>query len=64
MAAATTNATDTSPPTQPGPRQSQHDNTSTHSTPSNAPPPPVDARPPKRMLGKEYTRKSLKKPKQ
>ncbi|KAK9157473.1 hypothetical protein Scep_004047 [Stephania cephalantha] len=60
----TTAYTDTSAPTQAGPRQSQHDSTSTHSTPANAPPPPVDARPPKRMHGKEYSRKNLKKPKQ
>ncbi|KAK9112889.1 hypothetical protein Scep_020408 [Stephania cephalantha] len=60
----TATATDTSTLTQAGPRHSQHDSTSTHSTPANAPPPPVDARPPKRMLGKEYTRKNLKKPKQ
>ncbi|KAK9156877.1 hypothetical protein Scep_003451 [Stephania cephalantha] len=54
-AAGTTTAyTDTSAPTQAGPRQSQHDSTSTHSTPANAPPPPVDARPRKRMHGKEY----------
>ncbi|KAK9125284.1 hypothetical protein Scep_014130 [Stephania cephalantha] len=63
-AAATTIATDTSAPTQPGPRQSQHGNASTHSTPSNAPPLSVDARSPKRMLDEEYTRKNLKKPKQ
>ncbi|KAK9148064.1 hypothetical protein Scep_006821 [Stephania cephalantha] len=59
-----TGTTDTSAPTEAGPRQSQHDNTSTHSTPANAPPATVDARPPKRMHGKEYQRKNLKKPKQ
>ncbi|KAK9140179.1 hypothetical protein Scep_009860 [Stephania cephalantha] len=59
-----TGTTDTSAPTEAAPRQSQHDNTSTHSTPGNAPPATVDARPPKRMHGKEYQRKNLKKPKE
>ncbi|KAK9088467.1 hypothetical protein Scep_027549 [Stephania cephalantha] len=64
MVAATNIETDTSAPTQPGPRQSQHDSTSTNYTPSNAPPHRSMLSPPKRMLGKEYTRKKLKKPKQ
>ncbi|KAK9118322.1 hypothetical protein Scep_016415 [Stephania cephalantha] len=59
---ATTTAT--SGPTEAGPRQSHHGSTSTHSTPATALPATVDARPPKRMLGKEYQRKNLKKPKQ
>ncbi|KAK9132824.1 hypothetical protein Scep_012352 [Stephania cephalantha] len=59
-----TGTTDTSAPTEAGPRQSQHDSTSTHSTPTNAPPARVDARPPKRMHDKEYQRKNLKKQKQ
>ncbi|KAK9088917.1 hypothetical protein Scep_027999 [Stephania cephalantha] len=62
--ATTTGTTATSGPTEAGPRQSQHGSTSTHSTPATAQPATVDARPPKRMLGKEYQRKNLKKPKQ
>ncbi|KAK9098919.1 hypothetical protein Syun_025964 [Stephania yunnanensis] len=57
-------ATGTTATTEAGPRQSQHGSTSTHSTPANAPPATVDARPLKRTLGKEYQRKNLKKPKQ
>ncbi|KAK9160069.1 hypothetical protein Syun_006410 [Stephania yunnanensis] len=57
-------ANDTSTPTQAGPMPSQHNSTSTHSTPANAPPPTVDARPLKKMHNKEYRRKNLKKPKQ
>ncbi|KAK9160144.1 hypothetical protein Syun_006485 [Stephania yunnanensis] len=56
--------TATSAPIEEGPRQSRHGSTSTHSTPANAPPVTVDDRPPKRMIGKEYRRKNLKKPKQ
>ncbi|KAK9169113.1 hypothetical protein Syun_001253 [Stephania yunnanensis] len=59
-----TGTIDTSAPTEAGPRQSHHDSTSTHSAPANAPPATVDARRPKRMHGKEYQRKKLKKPKQ
>ncbi|KAK9160072.1 hypothetical protein Syun_006413 [Stephania yunnanensis] len=51
-------ATDTSTPTQAGPMPSQHNSTTTHSTPANAPPPTVDARPPKKMHNKEYRRKN------
>ncbi|KAK9132968.1 hypothetical protein Scep_012496 [Stephania cephalantha] len=62
--ATATGTTATSGPTEAGPRQSQHGSTSTHSTPATAQPATVDARPPKRMHGKEYQRKNLKKPKQ
>ncbi|KAK9148211.1 hypothetical protein Scep_006968 [Stephania cephalantha] len=62
--ATTIGTTATSGPTEAGPRQSQHGSTSTHSTPATAQPATVDARPTKRMLGKEYQRKNLKKPKQ
>ncbi|KAK9166424.1 hypothetical protein Scep_001615 [Stephania cephalantha] len=62
--ATATGTTATSAPNEAGPRQSQHGSTSTHSTPANAPPITVDSRHPKRMLGKEYQRKNLKKPKQ
>ncbi|KAK9098996.1 hypothetical protein Syun_026041 [Stephania yunnanensis] len=62
--ATATDTTATSGPTEAGPRQSQHGSTSTHSTPATAPPATADARPPKRILGKEYQRKNVKKPKQ
>ncbi|KAK9168928.1 hypothetical protein Syun_001068 [Stephania yunnanensis] len=62
--ATATGTTATSDPTEAGPRQSQHCSTSTGATPINAPPATVNARPPKRMLGNEYQRKNLKKPKQ
>ncbi|KAK9135089.1 hypothetical protein Syun_014419 [Stephania yunnanensis] len=60
----TTGTTDTSAPTEAAHRHSQHDSTSTHSIPANAPPATADARPPKRIHGKEYQRKNLKKPKE
>ncbi|KAK9133080.1 hypothetical protein Scep_012608 [Stephania cephalantha] len=62
--ATATGTTATFGPTEAGPRQSQHGSTSTHSTSATAPPATADARPPKRMLGKEYQMKNLKKPKQ
>ncbi|KAK9114146.1 hypothetical protein Syun_020943 [Stephania yunnanensis] len=59
-----TGTTATSGTTESGPRQSQHGSTSTHSTQATAQPATADARPPKRMHGKEYRRKNMKKPKQ
>ncbi|KAK9104667.1 hypothetical protein Scep_021511 [Stephania cephalantha] len=59
-----TGATDTSVPTEAGRRQSQHDITSTHSTPANVPAWSIAARPPKRLDGKEYQRRNVKKPKE
>ncbi|KAK9111886.1 hypothetical protein Scep_019405 [Stephania cephalantha] len=61
--ATATGTTATSAPIEASP-SGPDGSTSTHSTPANAPPVTVDACPPKRMLGKEYQRKNLKKPKQ
>ncbi|KAK9134119.1 hypothetical protein Scep_013647 [Stephania cephalantha] len=62
--ATATGTSATSGPTEAGPRQSQHGSTSTRSTSATAQPATLDARPPKRMHGKEYQMKNLKKPKQ
>ncbi|KAK9143437.1 hypothetical protein Syun_012837 [Stephania yunnanensis] len=62
--ATATDTTATTGPTEPGPRHSQHGSTSTPSTQATAQPAEVDAGPQKRMHGKEYRRKNMKKPKQ
>ncbi|KAK9093285.1 hypothetical protein Syun_028196 [Stephania yunnanensis] len=62
--ATATGTTATTGPTEPGPRQSQHGSTSTPSTPATAQPAEADARPQKRMHGKEYRRRNMKKSKQ
>ncbi|KAK9143027.1 hypothetical protein Syun_012427 [Stephania yunnanensis] len=62
--ATATGTTATSVLIEPGPRQSQHGSTSTPSTPATTQPAEADARLQKRMHGKEYRRKNMKKPKQ
>ncbi|KAK9083457.1 hypothetical protein Scep_029928 [Stephania cephalantha] len=62
--ATATGTTATSGPTESGPRSSHHGSTTTPSTPATAQTATADARPPKRMHGKEYRRKNMKKPKQ
>ncbi|KAK9158527.1 hypothetical protein Scep_005101 [Stephania cephalantha] len=62
--ATATGTTTTTGPTEQGPRHSQHGSTSSPPTQATAQPAEADAGPQKRMHGKEYRRKNMKKPKQ